>query len=57
MLFIDDFTRMCWVSFLKEKSKAFQKFKAFKTLVENEIGVKIKFLKLDNVNTSTKWDC
>ena len=31
-------------------------FKSFKTLVENEIGVKIKFLKSDNVNTSTKWD-
>ena len=32
-------------------------FKAFITLVENEIGVKIKFLKLDNVNTLAKWDC
>ena len=31
--------------------------KAFKTLVENEIGVKIKCLKLDNVNTSAKWNC
>ena len=48
MLFIDDFTRMCWVSFLKEKSEAFQKFKAFKILVENEIREKIKCLRYDN---------
>ena len=48
MLFIDDFTRMAWVYFLKEKSETFNKFKAFKTLVENEIGVKIKCLRLDN---------
>lgn len=32
ILFIDDFTRMAWVYFLKEKSEAFNKFKAFKTL-------------------------
>lgn len=48
MLFIDDFTRMCWVFFLKEKSEAFQKFKAFKILVENEIGKKLKCLRSDN---------
>ena len=48
MLFIDDFTRMSWVYFLKEKSKAINKFKAFKTLAENEIGVKIKCLRSDN---------
>ena len=48
MLFIDDFTRMCWVSFLIEKSEAFQKFKAFKTLVENDIGEKLKCLRSKN---------
>ena len=48
MLFIDDFTRMCWVSFLKEKSEAFQKFKAFKIIVENEIGEKLKCLRYNN---------
>ena len=35
MMFIDDFTRMAWVFFLKEKSEAFNKFKSFKTLIEN----------------------
>ena len=48
MLLVDDFTRMCWVFFLKEKSEAFQKFKTFKILVENEIGKKLKCLRFDN---------
>ena len=36
MLFIDDFTKMVWVTFLKEKSEDFDKFKA---LVETESGL------------------
>jgi len=48
MLFIDDFTRMAWVCFLKEKLEALNKFKAFKTLVENEKETKIKCPRLDN---------
>ena len=35
MLIIDDYTRMAWVIFLKEKSDAFEKFKIFKAMVEN----------------------
>jgi hypothetical protein len=45
MLFIDDYTRMTWVTFLKNKSKAFDKFKAFKALVENETEMKIRCLR------------
>ena len=30
MIFVDDFTRMMWVSFIKEKFEAFEKFKIFK---------------------------
>ena len=58
MLFIDDFTRMAWVFFLKEKLEAFNKFKAFKTLVENEIEAKIKCLRSDNGGefTSKEFD-
>ena len=48
MLFIDDYTRMTWVTFLKEKSEAFEKFKIFKAKVENETNLKIKCLRLDN---------
>ena len=47
MILVDDFTRMMWVAFLKEKSKAFQKFKIFKNKVENESRVKIKSLRSD----------
>jgi len=36
ILFIDEFSRMCWIGFLKHKDEAFEKFKAFKALVENE---------------------
>ena len=37
MIFIDDFTRMMWVAFLKEKLEAFERFKIFKNRVENEL--------------------
>jgi transposase InsO family protein len=33
---------------LKAKRKAFEKFKQYKTMVENEIGHKIKVLQFDN---------
>ena len=32
---VDDYTRMSWVQFLKEKLEAFQNFVEFKALVEN----------------------
>jgi transposase InsO family protein len=48
MLLIDDFTRMTVVYFLKKKSEAFECFKIFKEMVENETHLKIKFLRSDN---------
>jgi transposase InsO family protein len=48
MLLIDDYTRMIKVCFLKKKSKAFECFRIFKEMVENEIDLKIKCLRLDN---------
>ena len=47
MIFVDDFTRMMWVAFLKEKFEAFEKFKIVKNRVENEFGVKIKCFRID----------
>ena len=38
MLVIDDYSRLAWVSFLKEKSEALEKFKIFKALAENQTG-------------------
>jgi len=47
MLVIDDYSRMIWVAFLKEKSEAFAKFKIFKALTENQTGRKVKAIRFD----------
>ena len=39
---------MTWVNFLKEKSEAFEKFKIFKAMVENETNQKIKCPRSEN---------
>ena len=43
-LIIDDYSRLMWVAFLKEKSDAFQHFKSFKNLAESESDEKVKCL-------------
>jgi transposase InsO family protein len=48
MLFIDDFSRMTTVYFLKQQSEAFDKFREYKTYVENFHNLKIKRLRSDN---------
>ena len=45
--FIDDYTRMTWVYFLKERSEALEVFKKFKAMVENQSNRKIKVLRSD----------
>jgi len=40
--FIDDLSGKVWVYFLKQKSEVFQKFKEWKTLVENQMEWKVK---------------
>ena len=47
-LFIDDFSRMTWVYFLKTKSQVLSVFKSFKKMVEAQSGQKVKVLKTDN---------
>ena len=39
---------MTWVCLLKKKSEAFNHFKKFKELIENESDLKIKCLRSDN---------
>ena len=46
--FIDDFSRFCWVYFLKLKFEVFENLKIWKALVENQCGNKIKILRIDN---------
>ena len=48
LTFIDNFSRFCWVYFLKLKSEVFETLKVWKALVENQCGNKIKFLRTDN---------
>ena len=42
MLIIDDYSRLTWVAFLKEKDESFKKFKKFKALTETQIGKRLK---------------
>ena len=37
-----------WIYFLKAKSEVFERFREFKTLVENQTGKKIRVLRIDN---------
>ena len=46
--FIDDYSRKTWIYFLKAKLEVFERFREFKTLVENQTGRKICVLKTDN---------
>jgi transposase InsO family protein len=48
MLLVDDYTRMTAVCFLKNKSEAFENFKIYKEMVENEMDSRIKCLRPDN---------
>ena len=45
--FIDDYSRMCWVYFLRNKSNTLIVFKKFKALVELQSGYKLKKLRSD----------
>ena len=56
LTFIDDFSRYCWVYFLKHKSEVFGLFKVFKALVENQYGRKLKVLRSDNGGEYVKFE-
>ena len=56
LTFIDEFSRYCWVYFLKLKSEFFYHFKVFKALVENQYGRKLKILISDNGGEYVKYD-
>jgi hypothetical protein len=48
VLLVYDYKRMTTVFFLMNKSKSFEKFKVYKEMVENEMDLKIKFLRYNN---------
>jgi len=42
LVIVDDYSRYIWVRFLRHKSNAFAKFKVFKTMIELQLGRRIK---------------
>ena len=46
ILFVDDYSRMMTIMYLKEKSKVFQKFKWYLARAEKETGNKIIFFEI-----------
>jgi len=48
MILIDDYSRMCWVYFLKNKFECFAKFKEFHVMIEKEANAHIGTLHSDN---------
>jgi hypothetical protein len=46
--FIDDFSRKTWIYFLRKKSKFFERFKKFKSFVENQTEKSIIVMRTDN---------
>jgi hypothetical protein len=48
VIFVDDFSRKCWIFFMQKKDQTFSKFYEFKALVEKESGKQVKALRSDN---------
>jgi transposase InsO family protein len=48
VIFIDDYSRKCWIYFLKAKSDTFDKFKEYKAFIEKQTGKHIKILRIYN---------
>jgi hypothetical protein len=48
VIFIDDYSRKCWIFFLKAKSGTFDKFKEYKAFIEKQIGKHIRILRTEN---------
>jgi len=48
IIFVDDFTRMCWIYFLKSKSKVASLFWIFKQWIKKQSGCMIQALRSDN---------
>jgi hypothetical protein len=51
--FINDYSKMCWVYFMRNKSEVIRLFKVFKAFVENQSRMQIKALRSDNYGKYT----
>jgi transposase InsO family protein len=48
VIFVDEFSRKCWIFFMQKKDQTFSKFCEFKALVEKESGKQVKALRSNN---------
>ena len=48
VIFVDEYSRRCWIFFMQKKSETFSQFCEFKELVEKELGKQVKALWSDN---------
>ena len=48
VIFVDDFSRKCWIYFMQKKDQTFSKLCEFKALVEKYTGKCVKALRSDN---------
>ena len=48
IIFIDDYTRMCWIYCMKQKLEVAEVFLKFKRWIENQSSCKIQVIKYDN---------
>ena len=48
LTFIDDYSRFVYVYLLAAKSQVFERFKAFRAMVETQTDCKIKCIRIDN---------
>ena len=61
VIFVDEFSRKCWIFFMQKKDQTFSKFCEFKELVEKESGKQVKALRSDNggeyISNELKYFC
>ena len=48
LIFVDDFSRKCWILFMQKKDQTFSKFCEFKLLVDKYTGKNVKALRSEN---------
>ena len=48
VIFVDDYSRRCWIFFMQNKIETFSKFCEFKALVEKESGKQVKAPRSNN---------
>ena len=48
VIFVDEFSRKCWIFFMQKQDQTFSKFCEFRALVEKVSGKQVKALRSDN---------